>query len=141
LMFMAVVDGNSMIFGRLASQVAKKLLAGEEVHLINAEKLVLMGNPQQIRERYLTKRGIKAKGRPEKSPVWSRVPHMLVKRMVRGMLPRETMRGRAALRRLKAYTGNPQKLAADTKFEQAAFDGLSKHVTILELCKTIGYSG
>lgn len=141
MMLMAVVDGSSMVFGRLASQIAKKLLLGEEVYLINAEKLVLVGNPKQIRERYLTKRGIRHKGRPEKSPVWPKVPHMLVKRMVRGMLPRETVRGRIALKRLMVYSGNPRNLTGDTAFEKAAYDGISKHITIQELCRSLGYQG
>jgi len=138
---MTVIDGNSMIFGRLASQIAKRLLLGEEVHLINAEKLVIVGNPKQIVQRYLTKRGIKHKGRPEKSPVWPKVPHMLVKRMVRGMLPRQTVRGRAALKKLKVYAGNPKNLSDDTKCGGASFDGISKHITIQDLCKNLGYSG
>ncbi|HSB47300.1 MAG TPA: 50S ribosomal protein L13 [Candidatus Bilamarchaeum sp.] len=136
-----IVDGNNMIFGRLASQVAKKLMTGEEVHLINAEKIVIVGNPKQISQRYLTKRGIKHKGTPERSPVWSRIPHMLVKRMIRGMLPRETSRGRVALKKLRVYTGNPKNLAASGKVESAEYDGISKHITIKELCRSIGYSG
>jgi large subunit ribosomal protein L13 len=137
---MNVVDGNNMIFGRLASQLAKRLMQGEEIHLINAEKLVIMGRPEQIYQRYLTKRGLRHKGKPEKSPVWPKVPHMLVKRMVRGMLPRTSSRGREALKRLRVYTGNPKKLEAGVKIENASFDGVSKHVTIHQLCKSIGYS-
>lgn len=141
MMLMTVVDGSSMVFGRLASRIAKRLLLGEEVHLINAEKLVIVGNPSQIRERYLVKRGIRHKGRPEKSPVWPKVPHMFVKRMVRGMLPRESSRGREALKRLRVYSGNPKNLSGDMKVEDAAYDGVSKHLTILEICRSIGYSG
>ncbi len=141
-MLMQVIDGTNMVFGRLASQIAKRLISGEEVHLINSEKLVIIGNPKQISGRYLTKRGIRHKGTPERSPVWPRIPHMLVKRMIRGMLPsRETSRGREALRRLRVYTGNPKKLEAKIKVEGADYDGISRHVTIHELCRSIGYSG
>ena len=138
---MLVVDGSNKVFGRLASQVAKKLILGEEVHLINAEKLVIKGNPVQIAERYLTKRGIRHKGTPERSPTWPKLPHLLVKRMLRGMLPRKSSRGRDALHRLRVYTGNPKKLEEKAKLEGASFDGVSKHMTILELCRKIGYSG
>ena len=138
---MLVIDGTNMVFGRLASQLAKKLILGEEVHLINAEKLVIMGNPAQISGRYLVKRGLKNKGTPEHSPVWSRVPHLLVKRMIRGMLPRKTMRGKDALHRLRVYTGNPKSLQENLKLENATFDGISKHITIYALCKSIGYAG
>jgi len=140
-MIMQVIDGTNMVFGRLASQIAKKVLLGEEVHLINAEKIVIRGDPKQIRERYLEKRGLKNKGTPERSPVWPKVPHMLVKRMIRGMLPRKTTRGLAALRRLIVYTGNPKNLKTSLAVEGADFDGVSSHITIHELCRNIGYLG
>jgi ribosomal protein L13 len=66
---------------------------------------------------------------------------MLVKRMMRGMLPRESSRGKAALGRLRVYTGNPKKLEQNFKVEKADFDGVSKHLTINELCRSIGYEG
>ncbi len=130
-----------MIFGRLASQIAKKLMRGEQINLVNAEKIILVGNPKQIEQRYLTKRGLRNKGTPERSPVWPKVPHLLVKRMIRGMLPRENSRGKAALGRLMVYTGNPKKFNCDLKFEGADFDGVSKHITIRTLCVSMGYSG
>ncbi|VVC03336.1 50S ribosomal protein L13 [Candidatus Bilamarchaeum dharawalense] len=138
---MQVINGENMIFGRLASQIAKRLIKGEEVHLINAEKLVIVGNPEQITQRYLTKRGIRHKGTPERSPVWPKVPHLLVKRMVRGMLPMKSSRGKTALGKLRVHTGNPKRLEVNTNIENATFDGVSKHVTIYEICKSIGYSG
>lgn len=141
MILMLVVDGTNKVFGRLASQVAKKILQGEEVHLVNAEKLVLKGNPKQIEERYLTKRGLRNKGTPERSPVWPKVPHMLVKRMMRGMLPRKTTRGKEALGRLRVYTGNPKKFEESMKPANADFDGVSKHTTVLVLCRRLGYQG
>ncbi len=138
---MQVIDATNMIFGRTASQIAKRLISGEEVHIINAEKFVLVGNPIQIVERYKVKRTLKNKADPEKSPKWPKVPHMLVKRMVRGMLPRETSRGKAALGRLMVYTGNPKNMEQNLKIEKASFDGLSKHITVSELCRRIGYTG
>ncbi len=141
MIVMLVIDGTNMVFGRLASQLAKKLMLGEEVHLINAEKMVIRGNPAQISGRYLVKRGLKHKGTPEHSPSWSRVPHILVKRMMRGMLPRKTVRGKDALHRLRVYTGNPKNLKENLKLDNAAFDGISKHITVHGLCKSIGYTG
>jgi len=140
-MIMLIVDGNNMIFGRLASQIAKKVLRGEEVSLINAEKLVIKGDPKKIEQRYLTKRGLRNKGTPEHSPAWPKLPHLFVKRMIRGMLPRKTVRGLAALRRLMIYTGNPKNLKENTKFEGTAFEGVESHTTIHRICKMIGYTG
>jgi large subunit ribosomal protein L13 len=138
---MQVIDAKDTIFGRAASQIAKKLINGEEIQIINAEKFVIVGNPEQIVQRYLTKRGLKHKGNPELSPKWPKVPHMLVKKMVSGMLPRKSSRGKDALERLMVYTGNPKNIDENLKLEKVSFDGLSKHITLHDLCKRIGYTG
>ena len=41
-----------------------------------------------------------------KGPKYIRVADRLVKRMIRGMLPRDRMKGQNAYRRLKCYIGN-----------------------------------
>ncbi len=138
---MQVIDCNNMIFGRVASHVAKAALSGEDVHLINAEKMVMCGNPDAIAARYLQKRRLQNKGTPEYSPKWSKVPHLLVKRLIRGMLPWRTARGKAAYRKYMVYAGNPKKLESNKKIEKAEFDGINKHITILDLCRRLGYSG
>ena len=80
---MIIIDGTDCIFGRLATKIAKKALQGEEVQLINAEKMVMQGNPKEIAEKYLERRRAKHKGNPENAPKWPRLPHMLVKRMIK----------------------------------------------------------
>ncbi len=137
---MIVVDGNGAVLGRLASKVAKKLLEGEEVHVINAEKLVISGNGKTIIERYLERRRLKNKADPEKSPKWPRVPNLLVRRIIRGMLPYKKAKGREAYRRLKVYIGNPGFDKAE-KFEESIKKGFKKSITVEELCKMIGWRG
>jgi len=138
---MQVINAKDTVFGRAASQIAKKLINGEEVQIINAEQFVIVGNPEEIVQRYTTKRGLKHKGNPELSPKWPKVPHMLVKKMVSGMLPRKSSRGKEALGRLMVYTGNPKNMDENLKLEKVSFDGLAKHITIQDLCKRIGYTG
>jgi len=41
---MTVIDANGLIMGRLASNVAKMLLSGEEVSIVNAEQAVISGS-------------------------------------------------------------------------------------------------
>ena len=50
-----------------------------------------------------------------KGPKYSRVADRLVKRMIRGMLPREKAKGRDAIRRLKCYIGNGELEKDDLK--------------------------
>jgi large subunit ribosomal protein L13 len=137
-----IIDGSDCIFGRLASQVAKRLLKGEEIYLVNAEKIIMSGDKRYIVERYKQRRAMKHKGNPEKSPKWSRVPHLFVKRLLRGMLPRKKAVGRMALRRLKVFTGDPFPDKEKEVIQEAkAGAHLKKYITIGELCKELGWSG
>jgi len=138
---MIIVDGKGMIFGRMASRIAKAVIQGEEVHLINAEEMVISGDPKAITGKFLVRRRVQHKGTPEHSPKWSKVPHMLVKRMIRGMLPFKAPRGRAAFKRLMVYSGNPKKMEAGKKFESAEPKRGSRFMRVLDLCRMMGYSG
>jgi large subunit ribosomal protein L13 len=138
---MTVIDGNGMIFGRLASRIAKKVLSGEEVQLINAERMVISGDPKSLTKKFQMRRLAQNKGTPEHSPHWPRVPHMLVKRMLRGMLPWKSARGRAAYKKLMVYSGNPKNLVPGAALENPERKKGAKSMTILQLSKMLGYSG
>jgi large subunit ribosomal protein L13 len=138
---MVVVDGRNMIFGRIASRIAKKALNGEEVQLINAEQIVISGRPKATADNLRLRKKAQNKGTPEHSPKWPKVPHMLVKRMIRGMLPWKRTRGREAYRRVMVYTGNPKNLVPGAAIETATMRKGAKYITILQLCRMIGYSG
>lgn len=138
---MQIIDGTNLVFGRAASRIAKTLLQGGEVKLINAERMILSGSRRVIVERYRTKRRLQNKANPEKSPKWPKVPHLLVKRMLRGMLPWKSKRGRDAHKRLRVYTGNPESLKPSSELKSCSFRGLSKNITVLELCEQLGYRG
>ena len=97
-----IIDGKDAVLGRLASTTAKKLLSGEEVTIINAEKIILTGRPIEIKKQYLQRRQI---GSPQHGPFFPREPQKIVRRTIRGMLPYKTPRGRTAFKKLRVYTG------------------------------------
>ena len=136
---MLAIDGTNLVLGRAASQIAKKLLQGEQVHSVNAESMIIHGNPKQIIEKYTQRRRIQHKGTPEKSPSWPKIPNLLVRRIIRGMLPWKRSRGKDAYKKLFVYVGNPKKLEAK-KLDNAEFKSANRHITILELCKNFGYA-
>ena len=43
-----IVDATNQILGRLSSIVAKKLLEGYKVIIVNAEKAVVSGEPKRV---------------------------------------------------------------------------------------------
>lgn len=103
----SVIDASGAIAGRLASLVAKRLLQGETIDLVNAEKAVLSGRPAAIKARYVFKLTV---GTRRKGPFYPRLPHLMLKRTVRSMLPYQLPNGRAAYKRLKAHIGVPAEL-------------------------------
>ena len=59
---MKIIDASEWIMGRLASSIAKELLNGENVHVINAEKTVISGTKQMVFNEYIDNKLIKKYG-------------------------------------------------------------------------------
>ena len=109
-----IFDGEGAVFGRLASSAAKDLLNGDSVDVINCEGIIVSGDKKLFAKKILTK-GEMGRGGSLKGPKYPRVADKLVKRMIRGMLPRTKARGREAFKRLKCYEGNGPFEAEDLK--------------------------
>ncbi len=136
---MTVIDANGLIMGRLASIVAKRLLAGEKIDIINAENAVVSGNRYTIFADY---RHSVERGRPEHGPYFPKRPERILKRTVRGMLPYKRQSGRTAMANLKVHTGVPAELknAQAETIEAASMTRLSsaKYVKLGEIGKNLG---
>lgn len=100
-----IYDGKGVVFGRLASVVAKNLLKGNSVDVINCEEIIVSGDKKLFAKKILDKREMGA-GSSLKGPKYPRVADRLVKRMIRGMLPRDRMKGQDAFRRLRCHIGS-----------------------------------
>ena len=134
-----VIDGEGLILGRMASIVAKRLLAGETIDIVNAEKIVVSGKKQMVikdRKEFLEVGGF------EKGPVHYRQPHRIVRRTIRGMLPYRKAHGRQAFSRLKVHIGVPDE------FEGTELEGMERYhssnlnrryVTIGKIAENIGW--
>ncbi|MGA7076343.1 MAG: 50S ribosomal protein L13 [Halobacteriota archaeon] len=105
---MTVIDANGLILGRLASIVAHRLLSGEEIDIINAERTVVSGSPDTTVSKYQTMR---KKGSKEKGPYFPKRSDMILRRTIRGMLPYKKAFGKAAFGRLRVYMGTPTELS------------------------------
>ncbi|MEZ5334965.1 MAG: 50S ribosomal protein L13 [Methanolobus sp.] len=136
---MTIIDAEGLIMGRLASTVATKLLAGEEIDIINAEKAVISGSKfTTMREYDETLR----RGKPEFGPYFPKRPDRILKRTVRGMLPYKRARGKTAMSNLKVYIGVPEELQGKEciKIEEASMERLSsnKYLRLGDLSKKLG---
>jgi large subunit ribosomal protein L13 len=111
-----LIDAEGQVLGRMSTEVARLLRGkhktiftpnldtGDHVVVVNAAKLVLTANKGD------QKRWFRHSGYPggissrSYSEVLTERPEALVRRSVRGMLPKGTL-GRQTLRKLKVYAG------------------------------------
>jgi large subunit ribosomal protein L13 len=134
---MVVINAENLILGRLASHTAKLLLKGEEVTIVNAEKVIISGSKKQVIADYYQKRKV---GSARKGPYYPRMPDRIVKRTIRGMMPYKKPSGKAALKNLKVYIGVPKDLKGQelTTVKGASAAGKVKYVELGDVSKQLG---
>lgn len=135
---MKVYDGSNQIAGRIATRIAKDLLNGEEVVVVNAEKIVLSGKKEVKFKEFKARR---ERGDPIKGPFYPRYPDAIFRRMVRGMLPWHKPKGRKAFKRLKVYIGEPEEFKNKEKIRLKDADASKlkiKYITLGELAILLG---
>ena len=133
-----VFNGKDAVFGRLASEVAKNLLRGNTVEVINCQDIIVSGNKQQFVQRIIDKKKM-GQGSSLKGPMYSRLEDKLIRRMIRGMLPWDRPKGREAYRRLRCYKGSGTLKAEELK-NAKSFEGNRKpmkYFVIKEAAKLI----
>ena len=138
-----LVDGTNLIAGRLCSNVAKLLLQGNRVSIVNCDKIMISGKRNSIVEEYKTFLKIASIINPKHGPFHPRRPDTIISRMVRGMLPRTKPSGQAALKRLRAYIGIPNELRSLEKiqFDKAKIRRTNAYYTSMaERGRTIGWT-
>lgn len=133
---MEVVDASGQVLGRFCSHLAKRLLQGEEITVVNAEHAVITGSPESILREYQQKRRV---GSQRKGPYFPKRSDRILKRTVRGMLPYQRPRGREALRRLRVYAGVPEGVEAPGDEPASDAEGpTTTYITLGELARLLG---
>jgi len=137
-----VVDATSCIAGRMCSHVAKLLLQGNRVTIVNAEKAMLSGNRYKTIELYKEHLEINSVTNPIHGPFHPRRPDTMLSKMVRGMLPKRKSSGIEAFTRLRVYIGVPEEMKG-SKMESFADSKITKpesyYISIGEVAKQIGW--
>ncbi|MBI4896218.1 MAG: 50S ribosomal protein L13 [Candidatus Aenigmarchaeota archaeon] len=131
-----IVDGKDAVLGRLASQVAKELLNGNAVNILNAQDVIITGDPDSIKEKYLARR---RRGSPQHGPFFPKQPQLIVRRTIRGMLPYKTNKGREAFKKLRVYISIPPEFSEGQYISLGAKQIKTKYIRVGELAKTIGW--
>ncbi|MEM2943455.1 MAG: 50S ribosomal protein L13 [Methanomassiliicoccales archaeon] len=134
---MAVINAEGHVLGRLCSNIAERLLNGEEIVVVNAEKAVIVGKKEMVFAQYKQKR---ERGKNLRGPYYPRRSDLILKRVVRGMIPYNKPSGKEAYRRLKVYVGIPEEFASVPmeKIDEAVKQITGKFVTLSEVSGYLG---
>ena len=135
-----VINAKGLVLGRMASVIAKRLLQGETITIVNAERAVISGKRLSIVKKAKTFLEV---GHPKKGPYHPKRPDRIVRRTIRGMLPRKKPKGQQAYKRLKVFLNVPQELKdkeAQTIPEANAEKLKCPYISVGELAKEIGWT-
>jgi large subunit ribosomal protein L13 len=135
-----LVNADGLILGRMSSLVAKKLLNGEKVIVINAEKALISGKKKS---KVTEAKEFLEVGAPLRGPFHYRRPDKILRKTVRGMLPFKQPKGKNALKKLKVFISVPEDLKDQqmvTLEEAQAAKLKGPYFTLAELAKEIGWN-
>ena len=135
-----LINADGLILGRLASKVAKKLLNGEKIIIVNAEKAVISGKKKS---KVAEAKEFLEVGSPRRGPFHYRRPDRILRKTVRGMLPFKQPKGKTALQKLKVFISVPEDLKDQQMitFKEAQSAKLKgPYFTLAELAKEIGWN-
>jgi len=135
---MKIYDATNQIAGRLATRVAKDILNGEQVVIVNAEKAVLAGKKRAKFEEYKQKID---RGDVKKGPFYPRYPDAILRRIIRGMIPWHKPKGREAFKRLRVFIGEPEEFKNKEKIKVEDADASKlrcDYITLEELSIMLG---
>jgi large subunit ribosomal protein L13 len=132
-----IIDADGAIVGRLASHVAKRAMEGERFAIVNAEKAIITGSKEHVLSFYKRKSSFKRQVGGKHFP---KRPDMVLKRTIRGMVPRKTYRGRNAISRIRVYMGVPKEFEGKAKkVESLNKTQLLKFQSLGDVCEEIGW--
>ncbi len=133
---MTVVDASGQIIGRLASGLAKRLLYGEEITIVNAEKALITGSKAWLTAEFRHRRDV---GSQRRGPYYPKRADRILHRAIRGMIPYQEPRGRAAMKRLRVYVDVPAALK-DKPLERppAPVIKSAKYFTLQQIAERLG---
>lgn len=136
-----IVDVTDLVLGRFSSQIAKKLLDGEEITVVNSDKAVISGDEKYTLSEYDAWTKVRSLVDPKQGPFHPKGSGDLIRHTVRGMLPMKKPKGREAYNRLKAHPGVPEGCEGDDMetFPKAHVDQLNtrRFIRLGELSKRL----
>jgi len=139
-----VVDATDQMMGRLASKVAKLLLQGHRVVVVNSEKALLSEKKRTTIEEIVAFRQTKGRVHYKHTPRHPKTPSGFLTKVIRGMLGRRKSSSLAMFKNLRVYEGVPRSYTRAPKisFEEAKpRKSLEYYARLGEVLKILGWKG
>lgn len=134
-----IINAEGLILGRMSSLIAKRLLEGQNIMVVNAEKAIISG--KRISKVTEAKTFLEV-GHLRWGPIHYRRPDRIARKTVRGMLPYRQPKGKQAYKRLKVFMGVPDELKSqqmETLPKAQATKLTCPSFTLGEFAKEIGW--
>lgn len=132
-----VVDATGAVLGRVGSYVAKELLKGNSVEVINSEKVIISGSHKEFVSKVRAKRNM-GRGSSLNGPWIDRKEDRMLKRIIRGMLPWDRPKGREAYKNLRCHIGVGDLNADEIKSAKTvAIQKPMKFTTLKEVVRSL----
>ena len=112
--------------------------------VVNAEKALISGSKGSVITAWKKSLELSSRVNPIYGPFHPRRPDNILRRMVRGMVPRKKPKGMMAMKRLRVYIGTPEAVKSKKliQFEDAAAPRpLPVYVSMADLARNLGWSG
>jgi large subunit ribosomal protein L13 len=134
---MKVIDAADHIYGRLSTKVAKMLLSGEEVVVVNAGKVVVTGSREFVLRKFRERMDI---GSIRKRPHYPRTSNQILRRAIGDMLPKKKSTGMEKFKNCKVYSGVPHEYKDSEKMtiDEAKNTRMSRFVLLSEVAENLG---
>ncbi len=135
-----IINGEDLVAGRLASNIAKKVITGESVIIINSEKVIVVGTKTSIMPKYKQRVNAAVKSNPHYGPKFDRIPSKMLKRMIKGMLPNKSRTNERLLKQVKIYNKFPKTIdiAKAETIEKIKYSKKGDFMYLGDLAKELG---
>ncbi|MDD4250716.1 MAG: 50S ribosomal protein L13 [Candidatus ainarchaeum sp.] len=135
-----IINAEGLIAGRLASKVAKKIIENETITIVNAQKAIMVGTKTSIMPKFQQRVDAAVKSNPHFGPKYDRIPSKMLRRMVKGMLPKRKKTAERLIKQLTVYNLNPKNLDLTTSeiIKEAKFNDKHDYMSLKEIAEALG---
>lgn len=134
---MKIIDATNLVYGRLSAYVAKELLKGEEIVIVNAKNVAVTGSRDFVLQKFRERMDI---GSVRKGPYYPRTSNQILRRSIGDMLPKKKTTGKEAFARCKVFSSVPREFsgAQFETVESVKNSKVSGFVTLGEVAERLG---